>query len=390
MAKIKRIEITNLKAISDLVADFNGCTAIITGGNNKGKTTLLRSIPDRIRGEKPELVLKHSEKEGKGILTLTTDERFEWEFDNTGKEKLIFVTKDGYKQAVTKQIANKFFPELFDIDVFLQASPKDQSLMLQKLVGVDFTDINSAYQLAFNERTLANRSLKASEARLSSFSEAIGTELKDESKLEQAIGGVNAHNDLFKRAKKQHGDNVDRLELLQNEVTALQKKIKEGEKWLEKNPLKNADTISTQLNEIKQHNEKVRGNINAKSSFDEYKALETKAKTADQQVKAIEKKKSEMIKSAKFPTGVELTDDQITVDGLPLDRNQISTSKLYCTALRLASLNLGDVRTLHFDASPLDKNTLREIEKWANDNDCQLLIERPDFDGGDIKYEIVK
>lgn len=30
-------------------ADFKGCSAIVTGGNNKGKTSFLKGIVDRIR-----------------------------------------------------------------------------------------------------------------------------------------------------------------------------------------------------------------------------------------------------------------------------------------------------------------------------------------------------
>ena len=44
---------------------------------------------------------------------------------------------------------------------------------------------------------------------------------------------------------------------------------------------------------------------------------------------------------------------------------------------------------MHFDASFLDKNSLAEIQLWANENDLQLLIERPDYDGGDIQYKII-
>lgn len=39
MTKVKRITVTNLKAIGEMTADFNGCTAIISAGNNKGKTS---------------------------------------------------------------------------------------------------------------------------------------------------------------------------------------------------------------------------------------------------------------------------------------------------------------------------------------------------------------
>ena len=64
MSKVKRITVSNLKAVSELTADFNGCTAIITGGNNKGKTSFLRSLPDRLRQQKPDKILKEGEVEG--------------------------------------------------------------------------------------------------------------------------------------------------------------------------------------------------------------------------------------------------------------------------------------------------------------------------------------
>lgn len=91
-----------------------------------------------------------------------------------------------------------------------------------------------------------------------------------------------------------------------------------------------------------------------------------------------------------MPEGIEITTDGILVDGFPLDRNQISTSKLYTSALKIASINLGEVRTLYFDASFLDRNTLTEIEQWAHANDLQLLIERPDWEGNEIRYEILE
>jgi hypothetical protein len=97
-----------------------------------------------------------------------------------------------------------------------------------------------------------------------------------------------------------------------------------------------------------------------------------------------------MIESAKFPKGVSIDSKGITIDGLPLERTQISTSKLYTTALRIAAMNLGEVKTLYFDASFLDRKTLEEIEKWANEIGLQLLLERPDWNGGEIKYELIQ
>jgi predicted ATP-binding protein involved in virulence len=157
MSRINKITVRNFKAVSEMEMTFNGCTAIITGGNNKGKSTILRGIADRIRGEKPEFIVKEGEHEGVGILELTTGEKFTWQFDIDGKDKLTLITPEGIKGSVTREIAKKYFPEQFDIDKFMISQPKQQAQMLQKLVGLDFTEIDARYKIAFDQRTEANR-----------------------------------------------------------------------------------------------------------------------------------------------------------------------------------------------------------------------------------------
>lgn len=97
-----------------------------------------------------------------------------------------------------------------------------------------------------------------------------------------------------------------------------------------------------------------------------------------------------MISGANIPKDFEIVDSEIHYKGLPLNNNQISSSSKYIAALKLGSLSLGELKTMHFDASFLDKNSLKEVQSWAEKNDYQLLIERPDYDGGEIKYEIIE
>jgi hypothetical protein len=111
---------------------------------------------------------------------------------------------------------------------------------------------------------------------------------------------------------------------------------------------------------------------------------------ADEKVKSIQSEKNKMIAGAKIPDEFKITDSGILYNGLPLTDSQISSSSKYIAALKLGAMVLGKLRTMHFDASFLDKNSLAEIQLWANENDLQLLIERPDYDGGEIKYQIIK
>jgi len=157
MSKIHKISISNFKSISDLEIDFKGCTAIVTAGNNKGKTSFLRGIADRIRFDRPEVPVKEGEKEGRGEMTLDSGERFVWEFDTKGKDKLTYFTKEGAKQSVTMDLGAAFFPPLFDIDKFLQSTPKNQAKQLQAIIGLNFDGIDKRYAEAYALRTERNR-----------------------------------------------------------------------------------------------------------------------------------------------------------------------------------------------------------------------------------------
>ncbi len=105
MSRIQKIKIQNFKAISEFEADFKGCTAIVTAGNNKGKTSLLRGIPDSIRFVRPDVMVKEGATKGKGEMTLDTGEKFLWDFDTKGQHVLTYVSSDNVKQKVT--VANE-------------------------------------------------------------------------------------------------------------------------------------------------------------------------------------------------------------------------------------------------------------------------------------------
>lgn len=409
MSKVKRITVSNLKAISELSADFNGCTAIITGGNNKGKSSFLRSIQDRMRQVKPDVILKDGESDGRAEMELTTGERFVWEFNNRTKsgEKLTFITKDAIKTSVTRDIANRFFPKTLDIDKFLNDSPKAQRETLQNIVGIDFSELDAAYKKAYDDRTYANRAAETAKAKLTDVSDDIGPKV-DILQLQSEMAGIDSHNDKYdyvsngvetkKRSVEHSKSEIERLQkLIDQEKESIEKlnaEIKSGESWLKdkKNQKKDdADKkeLGDKISKAVAHNESVDANERAKQGHAEYEKLKSDAIKADKAVKAIEKKRNDLIRSARLPDGFGFSDSGITYNGHAFSKEQLSSSAIYVAALKLASMNIGEVKTLHFDASFLDKNSLKDIESWAKENDLQLLIERPDFDGGEIEYQIM-
>jgi hypothetical protein len=443
MSKIKTIHITNFKVISDLEMNFNGCSCIVTGANNSGKTSFLKGMVDRIRFIRPEVMVKQGEKEGRGELILDTGEKFLWEFDNDSRDKLTYITTEGRK-SVTKELGALFFPNLFDIDKFLQSSPKDQAKQLQKIIGLDFTDIDDRYKKAYDTRTERNREAEIYRVKLEKMmkveyvkavdttslksqkeaAQNLFTQLYQENKLvnegkrkgwehEKSVvdKNVRGHNDEQTELTKTIDKLIDAHSILVatgysgNEVDQFINGIKGKQKpkkvadelypkepeYIEEMPSRvELDRIEKQLlsaAEINAAAQKYKEYMDYKNETESAKSV---AAEAEELVQSIEAERLGMIQSAKMPEGISITPDGITVDNLPLDKNQISTSKLYCAALKIASINLGEVRTLYFDASFLDRKTLSEIQTWANTNDCQLLIERPDFNGGEIQYTLIE
>ncbi len=444
MSRVKSIKIQNLKAITEFEADFNGCTAIVIGKNNGGKTTLLRSIPDRVRFIRPDCIVKKGSTKGKGELTLTTGEKFVWEFDDARLDKLTFISSENIRQNVTKELGAKYFPPMFDIDKFLQSSPKEQSKQFQKIVGLDFTDVDKRYDAAYAARTARNLESEKYHVKLSAMLKVDKVDAVDLTVLQGKKEVIrNELNSLYKANKekndiarkewisacdvirkevqefneneankvrvfnsctdalsilKLHGYDGKEAQLFVDELANGLNKQKTSADLLpteptytpempDDAPMKAIDQQIIEASEINERARQYREYIQYKEQTEQAK---TAADNADILVKQIEAERNTMIASANFPKGISITPDGIMIDGLPLDRNQVSTSLLYTTALRIASMNLGEVKTLYFDASFLDRNSLADVEKWANENDLQLLIERPDFEGGEIKYELIE
>lgn len=398
--KVKSISIKNIKAIDEKVVEFNGCTAIITWWNNKWKSTLLRSLPDRIRGLKPDQIVKIWE----------TDWRVEWKLTDWStivrtvteewKEKFSYILENGLeiKDSVISFLQSKYFGEWFDIDKFLLATPKTQKDMVQKLIGKWFDEIDAEYKEAFSFRAEKNSILKNEKAKVTESDFAEGpVELKDIKTIQALITDWNERNqdyNLLDQKSVWLQASIDRnkkeIERLQNEIALLEGQKNGVDEKLKSTEKVDVVKLEAELNEAIQFNQKASEHNNSLKQFDVIKQAEAEAKEADEKLQEIEARRQELRKEANLPEWFTFEDEGILYNGLPLNKEQLSSSSVYIASLKLASMKLWALQTLVFDASFLDRKSLEEVEKRAEANWYQLLIERPDFDGWEIEYQLIQ
>lgn len=430
MSKIQQIKIQALKAIDDLTVDFKGCTAIVTGRNNSGKTTLLRSMPDRIRFIRPTVIVKEGSTQGKGEMTLDSGERFVWNFDAKGKDQLQLFTAEGAKRDVTKTLGATYFPSAFDIDKFLQATPKVQAKELQKALGVDFSDIEDRYAKAYQVRTDKNKDAEKFHVKLTEMMECPKVDFVDLTELQGKKEAERLRlNELYKKNK---GDNdklrsdwqIDinafnivkaghtaRLTSVGNAIDILNQQGYKGTEVHEfyasikdftqiapieptYTPEMPSDAVLQQIDAAILAASQTNTKAQAYKDYIEYKqrvaTAKEEAEQADNLVKEIEAERLQMIASCNFPKGISILNGDLTIDGLPIDRTQISSSRITIAALQIAAINLGEVKALFFDASYLDRKSLNEVNTWAESMDLQLLIEKPTWEDSEIEYRLIE
>jgi hypothetical protein len=433
MTKIKSIKVVNFKALKEGEINLNGASAIITAGNNKGKSSLLSGLIKRFQGENPEISVTVGEEKGENVMQLTDGSSIGWKFTKKS-ETFFYTTPDDIKMTtgVLSKIGEKYFGSKFSIDKFVLSSKTEQTKMIKSLLGIDLDVLDAEYKVEFDKRTDANKELKRLQGLKKELPEevespdiedikknkaelvAINTSLKTQWEIDntahqkEAIE-FNKKQDEILEAIKDVARHREALLVYRGSSVGSFIDFKGIEDFYNELPRTKDKKEVKSLPEPKYHtfeavDRQIEDAYGDKAKFDTYETdLKTytdwlkeglEAKKLVEELKEgiakINDKRLAKIKAANLPSEFELTDDGLLYNGLPLDNSQISSSAKYICALKLGYLALGKLKTMHFDASFLDNNSLREVQEWAESKDLQLLIERPDMEGGDITYEIIQ
>ena len=449
--KVKRSYVKNIKSIEEFEATFNGMSAYIVAGNGKGKTTFLRILFDRINGETNNAnILRRKDENGIAEIEFTDNNILRYTITPDGKEKLSFIY-NGIEVKATKEILERYSSNVFNIDRFINAQPKEKQELLYKYFNIDIQEEKKALKDLISERrlfkniieekgnVLKNINIHQREINVDELIKQRDSILQD---YENKVNEINAQNKknkekydqdfnkLFEqmlryndqqdvnRNKQEYISNAiiylnkfleletnDRIRAIVEEITDIFKTIPDPK---EKKTIEQLKSYLGEFKEIplppKPDVSKIEKDIEEAKAFNmslekskyqyetlkqEYDKLIVELNKTEDKIKAIEALIASKLKSANIPEGITFEEDTVLYKGYEISRKYLSQSELYILALKIGSMNLKELRTMYFDCSTLDKNSMAEILDFAVRNDLQLLIEKPDYESGELHYEVI-
>jgi DNA repair exonuclease SbcCD ATPase subunit len=383
--KIIRLEAENFKKLKAVRIEPDGSTVIVGGGNGAGKTSALDAIRAAIGGKKacpPEPVRRGSKKSQ--IVLESEDFVVKRTFSKKGTA-IEVKSKEGGVFPSPQAMLDKLVGSLsFDPLEFSRMKPKEQADVVRTLVGLDFTALEKKRAIAYTERTDINRELKKEKARLESLPEAKAPE-KEVSVAElmkelRRREDINFSNDnlrsTLKKIRADYKDIVLQIGDLEEQRISLHQQGKSLKEKVDCLDDAGVDEIRQQIETAEETNALVRQAREHESAQAVVAALERRSDELTGQIEKADARKAEAIQSAKYPIdGLTVTDDGIELDGLPFEQASSAQKLRCCVAMGMALNPKLRVLLIH-DGSLLDGSNLKTIAKMAEENDCQIWIER--------------
>lgn len=185
-------------------------------------------------------------------------------------------------------------------------------------------------------------------------------------------------------------DKANKITACFEDIKKFKENIRKGEEWLTaKGDKPTAEKINDRINTAIAHNEHFA--IVEKHSEQQREMLKSKQEIAkiDSDIEAIEKERADLISKSQLPiAGLSFTEDQIFIDGLPLETGQQNTQNLIDISVEVAvALNPTLKCVFLHEASLYDKKHLRAIFQKIESKGYMAVAEYvTDTEGLDIKF----
>lgn len=403
VVELRSSNIKRLRAVR--VRPDGGPVVLIGGENGQGKSSLLDSIEMALRGAKgiPLEPVRHGARSA--AIELDMGEfKVERSFTAKGSE-LIVRDKEGIPQASPQRLLDKLCAQIaFDPLEFMRMEAPKQDVLLKKMLGLDFSDIEQKRAKAYEERTNANREVKRLEMLVEEKeADALDApaELVDVAALSEqlqahtnAVGSLNTLKALI-------GADNEKLRALDVDIEDLEERLAERrarraafcadiEKRTRELPPEPSpiDDVRTKLRNAENTNAKVRAKQEYERVQKQLETAEVKARELNEAIEDLDGVKAERLAAAKSPiAGLGFDEAGPTFNGVPLA--QASQAEQLRVSVAIGAAQDPRIRVMLVrEGSRLDKKSLELLAELAKETGSQVWVERvSDGDQGAIIIE---
>lgn len=405
--KIQRVNIKNFKGIRSYEGEIGGKHVYLVGGNEQGKTSFIDAIWLGISGKNcpPEPI---TDGGAKGLI--------EVEFED-------FIARTKFKKgrSLSFELENKVFTKEsekfikaprsymeqrvgildFDINNFFNKTDAEQVKYFSKIMGVDFSDLDSELEEVAESRKFDKKKLAEIKTKTNYFNEEdAAKDLVDVVGLSKRIETENEKARTYERinngVNQRRVDILDReakIKELTTELEGMKLEVEGGEKWLEddnnmivvaalaemRQELENSTETNAKITEAKTAQK-------AEAEADKYAKL---IEVADQDITNLKDEKAQRISDQINVEGLEYStkEERFLWNGLPFDPKQINTASQLIAGMKIGSTMLKDLKILKVDASLIDKVNFDKVLEWAFEENIELFVELVDREAA--KLEVV-
>lgn len=428
------MQVRNIMGIRFADVDFGGIGVFKIGGNNgQGKTSLRESAIMCLGGARyfPEQPVHGGSENGEVVLRF---DKFilkrEIKADRTTTYKL--TTPDGKPFPGGSLAMLQAFREAiaFDPMRFNAMQPTEQASLLQKMVGIDLSDLEARRAQLIEERNEAGRDRKGRETQLlamPTFPDAPTEEINPEP-VQAQIVDAKALMDKLQEANDRNAGNAElrrqaetaravvvgidekrkkahaQIKAWQEQLAVLDKQFAEAEDKMgaaaqRAESLEDVDlaAIQAEVAQVEEANRKALADAIAANKLANAKAQETNRKVRlnkahaqaqanyeeavavyrrlDKAVEEIDRQKAEMVASVKFPVpGIGFGPSGVTFNGHPYAQASDAEKLRVSTAIGLA-LHPEFPNPWITDGSLLDRKSLKMIEDMAKAAGGRVIVE---------------
>lgn len=397
---ITRLEVENVKRLRSVRVTPEGAAVVIGGRNAQGKSSLLDAIEMAIGGGStiPAEPIRRGERSARIVADLG-ELVVERTFTAKGSQ-LVVKNADGVPQRSPQALLDTLCSKVaFDPLAFERMPAKEQARVVRELdprTAAAISKLDGRRVAAFDERTEANRAVKAIGARLEplvhhlhapkdevSVAE-LAQKLEDAHEQNRRMTAARSKVENAERAIESREAEIARLhEALQRANAARDQAIEERKaalaavSELEENfPEVDTAPIQLELRSAEATNRKVRENKERRLVEEELRDAEKHADALTEEIENIDDEKLELLSKAKLPVpGLGFTDDGPTLNGLPLEQASQAERLRVSVAIGFA-LNPRFRVLLVRDGSRLDNEGMRLLAELAREADGQVWCER--------------